>query len=161
MKKNVLTFLIKFLYLLIIKTINIYNQKNDFKFNNHVHKNIDMNNIRDKEQIDIHKNIDMNNNKDKKHINYNKKIKINNHTNIINNISDNYDNSNKTIVPKTFVNKFIPESLNIIKSAYSSDGENDHIYSAQNPITGMDYWKSKKIKNGEYADWNIELVNNT
>lgn len=49
----------------------------------------------------------------------------------------------------------------VIKQAYSDDGENEAIYSANNPITGLDYWKSKKIKNGDYADWNIELINNT
>jgi len=53
------------------------------------------------------------------------------------------------------------EDSNIIKKVYSEDGENDNLYSSENPINGMDYWKSKKIKNGDYADWNIELVNNT
>ncbi len=58
-------------------------------------------------------------------------------------------------------NKNTSDSVSIIKTAYSEDGENEEIYLANNPITGMDYWKSKKIKSGEYADWNIELVNNT
>lgn len=80
------------------------------------------------------------------------KFSLDNHTNI----------KNQTI----FSNKIIKnasntEGMNIIKKVYSNDGENENLYSAENPITGLDFWKSKIIKDGDYADWNIELTNQT
>ena len=97
---------------------------------------------------------------------------INNNNN--NTISNKTNNNNKNITNKNnekpqlrkkgiFSIPLSPEGTgeDIIKNAYSSDGEDNENFPADNPITGMDYWKSKKLKFKEYADWYIELHNDT
>ena len=81
---------------------------------------------------------------------------------IIKNIKNFTTKKNKTLKNKIKNKPNINiDEISIIKSVYSTDGDNNYLYPPENPINGLDFWKSKLIKNGDYADWIIELVNNT
>ena len=44
---------------------------------------------------------------------------------------------------------------------FSNDSFNENIYPPINPINGTDYWKSKQICCNNYAEWQLELNEET
>jgi hypothetical protein len=48
-----------------------------------------------------------------------------------------------------------------IKSVYTKDSFNELLYPPSNPINGTDYWKSREICCEDFAEWTIELTEET